>query len=176
MTMQHSPITLPQRQTGAALVVGLVLLLIMTVLGVSSIRTATLQERMAGNLRDNNLAFQAAEAALREGEELLGQAALPLFDGSNGLLQRQDDSGQPQYWSSSYNWSANSRVATRVTPADHDVAESPRYVIEELPPVPAPGDSVRFGALPEVGFYRVTARGVGGSAEAVSIIQSTYRR
>ena len=75
-----------RRERGAALVVALVFLLVMTVLGVTSMRTTTLQERMAGNLQDKNLAFQAAEAALREGEEFLQQATLPPFAGANGLL------------------------------------------------------------------------------------------
>ena len=69
-----------RRERGAALVVALVLLLLMTVLGVSAIRTTTLQERMAGNLRDSNLAFQSAEAGLRAGEQLL-EGAVPPFTG-----------------------------------------------------------------------------------------------
>ncbi|MBK1647901.1 pilus assembly PilX family protein [Rhabdochromatium marinum] len=55
-------------QQGMVLVIGLIFLLLMTVIGVTSIQTTTLDERMAGNLRDKNIAFQAAEAALREGE------------------------------------------------------------------------------------------------------------
>ena len=49
----------------------LVMLLLLTVLGVSSIQTTTLQQRMARNANDSSLAFQAAEAALRDGEDLL---------------------------------------------------------------------------------------------------------
>lgn len=159
-------------ERGAALVVALVFLLVMTVLGVTSMRTTTLQERMAGNVGDNNLAFQAAEAALRAGEEFLQQATLPAFAGANGLLLAQDFAGQADFWSS-YVWNdENSQEADVV----EYVGSSPRYVIEELPPLPAEGGSVRFGALPEVGFYRVTARGVGGTADAVVILQTTYRR
>jgi Tfp pilus assembly protein PilX len=33
-----------------------------------------------------------------------------------------------------------------------------------------------FGALPDIGFYRITAQAQGGSADAVTILQSTYRR
>lgn len=40
---------------------------------------------MAGNLRDETLAFQAAEAALRSGEHFLEQVTLPEFNGSGGL-------------------------------------------------------------------------------------------
>lgn len=52
------------RQQGAALVVGLVLLLIMTVLGVSGMNTATLELIMAGNAEVQQEAFQAAETGI----------------------------------------------------------------------------------------------------------------
>jgi type IV pilus assembly protein PilX len=162
-------------QHGAVLVVALVFLLLMTLLGVTAMRGTTLQERMAGNLRDNNLALQAAEAALREGEQFLQQAALPPFAGADGLLQPQSESGQAEYWEG-YDWDGNSRVAATFDGVAQGPAAAPRYVIEELPPVVATGDSQKFGALPDVGFYRVTAYAVGGTTDAVSIIQSTYRR
>jgi type IV pilus assembly protein PilX len=158
-------------QRGAALIVALVFLIVLTLLGVSSMRTSTLQERMAGNLRDSNLAFQAAEAGLREAEQFLQAATLPVFDGTGGLLLRQDDAGQPSYWKT-FDWATNSIDATAVA----GVAAVPQFVIEELPPVPAEGDSLRFGALPDIGFYRVTSRAVGGTTDAVSVLQITYRR
>jgi len=52
------------RQTGAALFVGLVLLLVMTVLGVSGMNTATLELTMAGNSQAQQQAFQAAETGI----------------------------------------------------------------------------------------------------------------
>lgn len=52
------------REGGAALVVGLVLLLVMTVLGVSGMSTATLELTMAGNLQAQQEAFQAAETGI----------------------------------------------------------------------------------------------------------------
>lgn len=54
------------RQRGAALFVGLMLLLVLTLLGLSSSNASIMQERMAGNLQDRNLAFQRAEGALRD--------------------------------------------------------------------------------------------------------------
>ncbi len=161
------------RERGAALVVALVMLLVMTVLGVSAARTTNLQERMAGNLRDSNLAFQSAERALREGETFLRGPTIPPFTGANGLLTMQDDAGQASFWSA-YGWGANGRAATTV--ADDDVVGVPRYVIEELPPIPDVGGSVAFGPLPDIGFYRITAQGQGGTADAIAILQSTYRR
>lgn len=160
-----------QTERGAVLVVAMIFLLILTLLGITAMSTTTLQERMAGNLRDNNLAFQSAESALRDGEGVLQQATIPVFDNTDGLLTLQSGSARASYWNA-YDWDGNSRTA----PAIAGTAEVPRYVIEELPPVPAEGDSLRFGALPDVGFYRVTARAVGGSTDAVSILQATYRR
>ncbi|MEX6501654.1 pilus assembly PilX family protein [Pseudomonas zhanjiangensis] len=57
-----------QKQEGAVLLICLVMLLVLTMIGISSMSNSTLQERMAGGARDYNQAFQAAEAALRVGE------------------------------------------------------------------------------------------------------------
>lgn len=66
--MTSSPKT---TQQGAALVISLLFLLVLTIIGVASVGTSTLQERMANNTREQNLALQAAEAALRDGEAWL---------------------------------------------------------------------------------------------------------
>jgi len=56
------------KQSGAALIVGLIFLVILTLLGLTAMQTGIMEERMAGNSRDRNLAFQAAEAAMRDAE------------------------------------------------------------------------------------------------------------
>jgi type IV pilus assembly protein PilX len=67
----------PSRQRGAVLVIGLLLLVVMTVLGTAAMQSTGLQERMAGNARDRNLAFQAAEAALRDAEQFINSKVAP---------------------------------------------------------------------------------------------------
>jgi len=57
-------IHLPKQQTGAALIVSLMLLLIMTLIGVSSIKTTNLEERMAHNYQNSTIVFQASESAI----------------------------------------------------------------------------------------------------------------
>jgi type IV pilus assembly protein PilX len=52
------------REAGATLVVGLVLLLVLTLLGVSGMNTATLEVQMAGNTQFQQDAFQAAETGI----------------------------------------------------------------------------------------------------------------
>lgn len=54
----------PGRQQGAALIVSLVLLMVLTVLAVSGMTTSTLELTMAGNTQDAQRAFFASETAL----------------------------------------------------------------------------------------------------------------
>lgn len=61
----------PLRQQGAVLIVALIMLLLLTIIGLSSMRGTSLQENMASNMRDSNLALQASEAALRKGEDVV---------------------------------------------------------------------------------------------------------
>lgn len=56
------------KQKGSSLIVCMVFLLLLTILGVSSMQSATMQEKMVGNAIEENRAFQLAEAGLRAGE------------------------------------------------------------------------------------------------------------
>jgi type IV pilus assembly protein PilX len=53
-----------RQQQGAAMVVGLVMLLVMTLLGVSSMSTSTTELKIANNLQTYNTAFQVAESTI----------------------------------------------------------------------------------------------------------------
>lgn len=66
-----------ETQSGAALVVGMVLLIVLTLLAVTAMRTSTLELQMAGNTQFEQNAFQAAEAGL---ERAMGGAELVLDD------------------------------------------------------------------------------------------------
>ena len=54
------------QQSGAALIVALVLLLVLTLLAVSTMRSATLELLMAGNAQNRENAFRLAEAAIAD--------------------------------------------------------------------------------------------------------------
>ena len=79
------------KQQGAVLLVSLIMLVIITVIGLASMRDTTLQERMAANLRDQQIALQTAEAALRAGERRL----LELFRTNAGLVQIEGSKDTP---------------------------------------------------------------------------------
>jgi type IV pilus assembly protein PilX len=54
-----------KRQRGVALAVALILLLVVTLVGLVAIHGTILQQKLASNLYDRQLAFQATEAAMR---------------------------------------------------------------------------------------------------------------
>jgi len=59
--------TSTQRQRGAALIVGMILLMVMTVLAISTMSTASLELTMAGNAKYKENAFQLAESGIADG-------------------------------------------------------------------------------------------------------------
>ena len=61
----------PRNEQGAVLIVALILLVVMTILGVSSMQSSMMEEIMAGNIKDCNLGFQASEASIRDATEWL---------------------------------------------------------------------------------------------------------
>lgn len=67
-------------QSGATLIVALVILAIMTVLGLASIRSSNLEIKMSASQRDQSIAFQAAESALRAIEQDLAANPKPIQD------------------------------------------------------------------------------------------------
>ncbi|MEW6693907.1 MAG: PilX N-terminal domain-containing pilus assembly protein [Pseudomonadota bacterium] len=72
------------RNGGFALIIALIILLAITVVGVTTIRSTLTEQRLANATLDRNIAFQAAEAALRVGETLARQHAenkKPLISG-----------------------------------------------------------------------------------------------
>ena len=171
---------LPHKQQGLALIVSLIMLLIMTLLAVNSMQTTVLEEKMAGNYKNRNMAFQSAEAGLRAGEDYLRDTpALPIFDGSAGLYQ-PTITGTARWnlvdWSDTTNevrpyvGNLNSSGSTQL------LAALPNYIIEEMQPVQSEGASLEVGTAQENRFYRVTSQAVGGTTSAVVMLQTIYKR
>ncbi len=62
---RHAPIG-PRRQHGAVLITALVMLLVLTMLGLSTMSTTVVEERMVANSQVVNTSFQVAESALAQ--------------------------------------------------------------------------------------------------------------
>ena len=65
-------------ERGSVLLVSLVMLLVITVAGLTAVKMATLEEKMSGNYQDQQMALYAAEAALKEAENFIANNALTL--------------------------------------------------------------------------------------------------
>lgn len=182
--MSKAPIVRRSSESGAALVVGLVLLLVLTLYGVTAMRSAMLEERMTNNTQDLQIAFQYAEAALREGELLLQQPTLPAFDGTNGLYTYQPPTTNayvPLWQDDTTTW----RAATLTGDATLNLARAD-YIVEEMlvtTGVGEVGDSLQADVAPETApivVYRITARAWGatgtGNPNPMVVLQSTFRR
>ena len=175
-----------QKQEGIVLFMSLVMLLLLTILGVSSIQTTSLQQRMARNANDGNLAFQAAEVALRDGEDLLEELnnltdfGDPLDDlegnEANGYYFEAAP-GDPPNWKNLGDWTGG---GFRTSETQITGAEQPKYIVEHVQTIIADADALNLDNIGEdIGagrteVFRVTTRGYGASADAQVMIQGTY--
>ena len=172
-------------QQGAVLTISMIFLVILTLLGVSSMRSTVLEEKMAGNYKSCQVAFQSAEAAMRSGEAWIqSQTERPPTSasdqiGSNvwNLNASSPVVDQPNWWDQvDSSWWENSNNATTYTDVIKGTAAVPAYVREEQTFIK---DSLTMGIPSDNAgrvFYRITARGVGATGQTKSILQSTYTR
>jgi type IV pilus assembly protein PilX len=165
-----------RRQSGMTLVVSLVILIAMTLLGVTSMQSTRTEVSMAGNLREANITFNAAEAGLRAGEDYVNNtlSTTVFADPSIGLYAELDN--DPVYKLKA-TWDA-SQTATTSLPY---VMEQPRFIIHYL------GDrsqnevgSVNIGGYGSgqpgitISNFRITARGTGQSGNTYRYVQSYF--
>ena len=168
-------------QHGSALIISLLILLVLTIIGVTSMSTTALQSKMAANSREYNMAFQATESALRDGEIEVRTLNPQGYDFSctNGLCLPSTTGDS--VWSA-IDWSSiTPRTYGSKTSATAllGISTQPKYIIEKLPPVPLPGDSTSQTQCYNCGLpiqnFRVTASGTGPNGTAAVMLQSVFR-
>lgn len=172
----------PASQRGAALMVVLVLLLIMTLLGLSSLRGTLMSQRMAANTYDRNISLQAAESALREGEAVVATGTLTSAAFTNpctaGKCAQQTAAvGTSERWAdpSFSGWQTGSMLSA-------DAYMTPQYFIELMGNAPNwPGCDQEIPMHPNclTPRYRITARNLnpataGNSDRSLVVLQSNY--
>ena len=171
MTASRPPT--PRRQRGVALSVVLILLVVMTLIGLASLRGTLLEEKMTSNMRDRSLAFESAEAALRQGEAVAAGRPSPAAGCTNGMCGIPDPTAT-SVWLDEAVW-ANAPAAS--VPAGSPAA---KYIVELIADnVPAKGACTTSGDVSETTCsgterrYRISARSnVAGRANVM--LQSLY--
>lgn len=167
---QRSP-SVPRAQHGATLVVVLVLLLVMTLLGLASLRNTVLEERMTANLLDRSIGFQSAESALRDAEILLATAPAFPSAGCNpqGLCARPDPAATERWLDPAFaGWVNGTSVDATLAPPQYFVealGEGPNWAFcdKELPSNP--------NCLKP--RFRITARSTDNGRASV-LLQTTF--
>lgn len=149
-------------QRGAVLIISLIFLLLMTIIGVTSMQTTSMQERMAGNTRDMNFAFQAGELALRQAENNLNTADFRTADLGAPLLD-------PLAWDTTTHPPIS---ITLPSDAVDDLADPPALYV-------APSTLVIHGitatSMTSEKFYPITTRAVGRRDTTAVVLQSTVK-
>ena len=180
------------KQHGAAFVTGLIFLMVLTMLGITVAKMATIEERMSGNMRDRMLTMQAAEMALRYAEQHIRDndpttnnpkavEGIEEFDTTctSGLCYYGAGVAAPvvsattTYCTPLCPFSYAEGTVFRTDGVDYTAPELPAgvpvptYLIEGIQKIP-PGGSLRF-------YYRITVRAQGVKAGTVVWLQEVFR-
>lgn len=171
----------PTRQDGAALIMVLLMLLVITLLGIASMRGAIMQERMAGATLGRSLAFHSAESALRDAEAYAAtNRPVPPSSGcTKGVCARTPPGTTPPWKSESFWKDANNfLVATALNGA------TSQYVLEDYGLSESPDCAASVGTNPldmsapacsaELRVYRIIARSRTLAGSEV-MLQSLFR-
>ncbi|MGH8333877.1 MAG: pilus assembly PilX family protein [Pseudomonas sp.] len=158
--MSISPVP-PHAQRGMALLISLVFLLLLTLIGLSSMQNATLQEKMAASVTLRNQSFQGAESALRVGESAvqLETYSLPICSGTTQCAPPAESStitGAGFNSTSGVTWIASG---------------SGFYGVQNI------GTTLTAVNVPSntsTTLYRVTAVGIAGNSR--SVVESIYAK
>lgn len=177
-------------QSGVVMAISLIMLLLLTIIGINGMQSTSLEERMAGNMRNRALAFQAAEAALRGAEERVNpnvDKCAPT-DVLNSLINAGYLSGSttesctsglcsynhdfdattprtPHTWeSTSFDWVTK---GTAYSGTLSKIAQAPRYVIEIIANPATAADNTQT--------FRITVAAWGSDINTVVKLQSVYK-
>lgn len=193
------------RQHGASLIVVLLILVIVSILGVSGVQISMLAEKSARNDRDYQIAWQSSEAALIDAEFdieglpttssnkrntifKLGQTDISKFISNCGTsstsvgLCTLNQTGKPAWLSVDFTDTGNSSATTafgtftgRVFPAGAAGIQPAKPPRYVIEAIPDP-DNARTTKPTDIKYiYRVTAMGFGPNPETQTVVQMLYR-
>ena len=178
MTINHS------RQTGAALFMSLIFLLVLTILGLASMNDSVMQTKMASAVQDSNIALQGAESAARDAENQIetNVASLVLFtDEGNAGLYSNTSSTLPDYFNQG-SWASDSTKTISGSTVVKGVKEQPRYFIQYVGFVNQEDANASINmsnysheaGTGDVHGFKIISRSTGASGNTQRLIESYY--
>lgn len=188
-------------QRGAALVVALILLLVLTLIGVSTMESSSMEMKMANQSRERLIATQAAEAGLRDAESFIqatgfGDDELSnsgctagtqncftancsdggyCFDGSNAASVTTctlTAPASPVWEDATLNvWSTAGRHHVLAAP---NMQANVKYIVEFLCYIPGSVSDASVSVNPHL-LFRITSLATTKSGKSRVMLQSTYK-
>lgn len=172
-------------ERGIALIVGLVILAVLSLIGVAAFSITTQEERMAGNSRDRMRAFEQAEAALRGCEEYIhnnGGVTLfyspagtyaGIYPGPSTSISPSITEGKSESW---WQTPGSSTQVMQVTVPNSDTTYKPACVAESLVLFPNSGYTVGNpqNSANSANVAHITAHGYGLNPNTVVRLESYY--
>jgi type IV pilus assembly protein PilX len=166
---------------GFALITALLLLVGLTLLSVTALRTSVFDEKAAGNVAFRGQGYQLAEAALTQSLAYLDTVETKRTKytaGTPGLITADSKAGgaSAETWKDKNFWTAANTIEVPVpgiAPKNY-----PRFVVEYLTQVNEADDSsVGSGRQPILYEHlRITSRAIDPTTGAAVILQMTYKR
>lgn len=157
---------LPQKQKGATLIIGLVMLTLLTIIGLAAMDMTTVDVKVVANAKDRQLAFIGAESSLFSAGQVIRDFDDDIDDTVEGFV---DDAFQTEgynWWQKIGNWELKTVTGTNV---------EAQYQIE-TPVIQSDGVGLNIdntGPSNMYGFYPTTAKSVG-PGQAVVVLQSHF--
>ena len=174
----------PHTHGGMVLLLCLLLLVALSLLGLSAATETLLQSKLSANLQDSERAKQAASLASSWAEHWLlsleGPAPVNCADSCEGLILHAAGTLPPHPESESFDWWVNNGHEAGVDPMSgerlqtisRDSIETPVWIIETVntdPPTESGEPDLQV-------WYRILARGTGRAETAVSVVESIVVR
>ena len=162
-----------RQQRGISLIVSLVLLVVVTLVGLASMRGVSLQARMSATTHDRSLAFQAAEAALREAEARTATAVAGNFPANgcaDGYCAAPVSTDKARWLDDAFTgW----KTSTAPAPAEAAVPEAIIETTGTAPNWATCGQEIPRLPNCDATRYRVSARSTADERAAV-VLQSHF--
>lgn len=169
-----------KKQSGATLIISLIILVSLTLFVLSGSQTVLLQEKMTAAVRDNHISLEIAESGITDAKaiiEALSDVSSFNSSGSNGLYSEGD--GPTDLFADATWTDANTAEATTEVSG-----ENAKYFIEDLGEESSSDDSSSVSIsgygetsdTSDIEIFKIVSRSIGRDENTERIIVSYYAK
>tara|TARA_R110001592_G_scaffold52649_9_gene161306 strand:+ start:10716 stop:11246 length:531 start_codon:yes stop_codon:yes gene_type:complete len=156
----------PQKQQGATLIIGLIMLILLTIIGLAAMDMTTVDVKVVANAKDRQLAFIGAESSLFSAGQVIRDFDDDIDDSIDEFVDDAFAIEGYNWWQNKANWELKPVAGTNIE-AEYQI---------ETPVVQSDGIGVNMdntGPSDNYGFYPTTAKSIG-PGQAVVVLQSHF--